>query len=127
MQTAAEIYYEVKKCFCDLCFQMSTRPETFIHQKEATAYRHKIDYSTSLYDAWIADQSNEDMMDLDENINAAESDPVMLGSMLGPDREEMDDFDNYDFGDGELPVEVDLPNSQENSTETDDNNSFMDE
>ena len=67
MQTAAEIHYEVKKCFCDLCFQMSTRPEKFIHQKEATAYRHKIDYSTSLYDAWIADQSNEDMMNLDEN------------------------------------------------------------
>ena len=47
--------------------------------------------------------------------------------MLGPDGEEMDDFDDYDFGDGELPVEVDLPNGQENSTETDDNNNFIDE
>ncbi|KAI7846615.1 hypothetical protein BDC45DRAFT_542719 [Circinella umbellata] len=67
MQTAAEIHYEVKKCFCDLCFQMSTRPEKFIHQKEATAYRHKRDYSTELYEEWIASQGDEDMMDLDDN------------------------------------------------------------
>ena len=67
MQTAAEIHYGIKKCFCNQCFQMSTRAEKFIHQTENTEHRHKIDYTTSLYDAWIADQSDENMMDLDEN------------------------------------------------------------
>ncbi|KAI7846706.1 hypothetical protein BDC45DRAFT_542618 [Circinella umbellata] len=34
MQTASEIYYGIKKCFCNQCFQMSTRPEKYIHQKK---------------------------------------------------------------------------------------------
>ncbi|KAG2214183.1 hypothetical protein INT45_010577 [Circinella minor] len=106
---------------------MSTRAEKFIHQTENTEHRHKIDYTTSLYDAWIADQSKENMMDLDENVNAAETEPVMLGSMLGPDEGDMDDFDDYDFGDQEPPVIVDLSNNQEDTTETDDNDDFMDE
>ncbi|KAG2207642.1 hypothetical protein INT45_009692 [Circinella minor] len=60
-------------------------------------------------------------------VNAAETEPVMLGSMLGPDEGDMDDFDDYDFGDQEPPVIVDLSNNQEDTTETDDNNDFMDE
>ena len=67
MQTASEIYYGIKKCFCNQCFQMSTRPERFIHQKESTEDRHKCNYTTDLYDEWIANQGNEDMMDLDDN------------------------------------------------------------
>lgn len=67
MQTAAEIHYGIKKCFCNLCFQMSTRPERFIHQREATEHRHKRDYTTDLYDAWIASQGNGDLMDLDDD------------------------------------------------------------
>ncbi|KAG2210367.1 hypothetical protein INT45_004656, partial [Circinella minor] len=109
------------------CFQMSTRAEKFIHQTENTEHRHKIDYTTSLYDAWIADQSDENIMHLDENVNAAETEPVMLGSMLGPDEGDMDDFDDYDFGDQEPPVIMDLSNNQEDTTETDNNDDFMDE
>ena len=67
MQTASEIYYGIKKCFCNQCFQMSTRPEKYIHQKESTEDRHKRDYSTELFEEWIASQGNEDMMDLDDN------------------------------------------------------------
>ena len=52
----------------------------------------------------------------------------MLASMLGPDEGHMDnDFDDYDFGDQELPVVGDILNNQENTTEADDNNDFMDE
>ncbi|KAI7846960.1 hypothetical protein BDC45DRAFT_576387 [Circinella umbellata] len=46
---------------------MSTRPEKYIHQKESTEDRHKRDYSTELFEEWIASQGNEDMMDLDDN------------------------------------------------------------
>ncbi|KAI7846847.1 hypothetical protein BDC45DRAFT_528101, partial [Circinella umbellata] len=37
------------------------------------------------------------------------------------------DFDDYDFGDQELPVVGDILNNQENTTEADNNNDFMDE
>ena len=67
MQTPSEIHYRIKKCFCNQCFQMSTRPEWFIHQKEATEDRHKRDYTTDLYDEWIANQNNENMMERDGN------------------------------------------------------------
>ncbi|KAI7847416.1 hypothetical protein BDC45DRAFT_563926 [Circinella umbellata] len=46
---------------------MSTRPEKYIHQKESAEDRHKRDYSTELFEEWIASQGNEDMMDLDDN------------------------------------------------------------
>ncbi|KAI7846844.1 hypothetical protein BDC45DRAFT_576540 [Circinella umbellata] len=50
---------------------MSTRPEKYIHQKESTEDRHKRDYSTELFEEWIASQGNEDMMDLDDNATPA--------------------------------------------------------
>ncbi|KAG2212507.1 hypothetical protein INT45_000346 [Circinella minor] len=107
---------------------MSTRPEKFIHQKESTEDRHKRDYSTDLYEEWLANQGDKDMMDLDDNVDAVETESVMLESVLDPEPEELSDFDDYDFGDQQPPVVVvDSINDKKNTTETEDNDDIMNE
>ncbi|KAI7846572.1 hypothetical protein BDC45DRAFT_577066 [Circinella umbellata] len=104
---------------------MSTRPEKFIHQKESTEHRHKRDYTTDLYDEWFANQGDEDIMDLDDNV---ETGSIMLESVLNPEPEELIDFDDYDFGDQQPPVVVaDPTNTWEDARETADNDNSMDE
>ncbi|KAG2213755.1 hypothetical protein INT45_009560 [Circinella minor] len=109
---------------------MSMRPEKFIHQKESTEDRHKHDYSTDLYEEWIAivNQGDKDIMDLDNNVDTVEIGSVILESVLDPEPEELSDFDDYDFGDQQPPVVVvDSINDKENATETEDNDDIMNE
>ena len=52
----------------------------------------------------------------------------MPGLVLGPDEDNINDFDDYDFGDEQPPVVgPDSSNAQEDATETDNNNNFIGE